>query len=109
MLMVLLQSLTRLLLQALNIMFRIRNLFSIGLDLSFPNSSAYYHSIHAVILTSSMFQPIAPKDFNGTYGRLGIATQLPLPMALAFLLLVQLIIFVVVDLGFPVVCVLVYN
>ena len=37
-----------------------------------------------------------------TYGRLGITRQLPLPMALAIFLLVQLIVFMVVDFGFAV-------
>ena len=108
MLMVILQSLACLLLQALDIMFRISNLFPIRLDLPFPNSSASYRSVRAVILPSCSY--CANKSVSkGTYCRLRTTTQLLLPVTFPLLLLVQLIVLVVVDLGFPVVRVLVYN
>ena len=49
--------------------------------------------------------PTAPNE--ETYCRLRVTTQLPLPMALAFFLLIQLIILVVVDLRFALLCILV--
>ena len=101
MLVIILHSLARLLLQTLNIMFRIRNLLSIRFNLfdsPRPRQQSSYDHLSSQI-------PIAPNE--ETYCRLRITTQLPLPMALALFLLIQLVILVVVDLRFALLCILV--
>lgn len=107
MIVVILHSLTCFLLETLDVMFRIRDLLSIRLDLSVPQPVSI-PLLHPHRSFADSHAQIAPKGSkNGTYGRLRVTTEFLLPMTFPILLLVQLVILVVVDVGFAVLCVLV--